>query len=95
MIAFAISEDTPQATATSGPKGSESVTEVGAAHSDADAFENLLGNKEWVDVGLAAQYLQMNQDHVRRLVRKGKLTRIGKGRPIKITTESIRQYHLT
>jgi hypothetical protein len=55
-------------------------------------WSRLIDGKETVDVGVAARYLELNLDHVRRLVRTGKLTRVGQGRPIRVSTTSLRDY---
>jgi hypothetical protein len=55
-------------------------------------LERLIEGKEAVDLPTAARYLERSRDHVRRLVRKKKLRRLGQGRPIKVSTASLRKY---
>ena len=55
-------------------------------------LEPLIQGKEHVGVLTAARYLTLSREHVWRLVRTRKLVRLGKGRPIKISTESLRVY---
>ncbi len=56
--------------------------------------ERLLEGKEWVTLQTAALYLERSADHLRRLARTGKVTRMGRGRPLKISTTSLRKYKL-
>lgn len=55
-------------------------------------LQRLIEGKETIEISAAARYLELSLDHVRRLVRKGKLTRAGCGRPVKISTRSLRDY---
>jgi hypothetical protein len=54
--------------------------------------EPLIDGKEHVMVRIAARYLERTEDHVRRLVRMRRLVRIGKLRPIRVSTRSLREY---
>ncbi len=55
-------------------------------------LERLIQGKEWVNVVVAARYLERTSDHVRRLVASGTLVRLGRGRPLKISVASLRIY---
>jgi len=55
-------------------------------------LERLIEEKEYVILAVAARYLERHSDHVRRLVREKKILRVGQGRPIKISAESLRKY---
>jgi excisionase family DNA binding protein len=55
-------------------------------------LERLIQGKAHLDVPVAARYLGLSHDHVRRLVREGKLIKIGQGRRVKIAAESLRAY---
>jgi hypothetical protein len=55
-------------------------------------LERAIAGKRNVEIGLAARYLDLTIDHVRRLVLKETLKRVGLGRPIKISTKSLRIY---
>jgi hypothetical protein len=54
-------------------------------------LERLIAGKESVDVPTSARYLELSDEHVRRLIRTGKLVRLGEGR-IKVSTASLRSY---
>jgi excisionase family DNA binding protein len=62
------------------------------ARSPEPDLERLIQDKMHLDLPAAARYLNLSVDHVRRLVRMGKLTQIGQGRPMKISRESLRAY---
>ncbi len=55
-------------------------------------LERLIEEKEYIILAVAARYLERHPDHVRRLVREKKILRVGQGRPIKISSESLRKY---
>jgi hypothetical protein len=55
-------------------------------------LERLIQGNNQVDVATAARYLKLTVDHVRRLARTGKLTRVGERRPIQVLTASLRKY---
>jgi excisionase family DNA binding protein len=55
-------------------------------------LQRLIEGKETIEVSTAARYLELSLDHVRRLAREEKLTRVGRGRPMKISTKSLREY---
>jgi hypothetical protein len=64
---------------------------VGSAGVGPD-LERLVQAKLHVNVAMAAKYLERTSDHVRRLVASGDLVRLGRGRPLKISVESLRVY---
>jgi hypothetical protein len=53
-------------------------------------LEQLIEGKQSVRIATAARYLQRTSGHVERLVRAGELKRIGQGRPIQVSTGSLR-----
>lgn len=55
-------------------------------------LERLIQGEEHVGIVKAATYLELSIEHIRRLVRKGKLVRLGQGRPMKISVKSLRVY---
>jgi hypothetical protein len=67
------------------------VLKAAAGHGGADP-ERLIRGKDYVTLTHASQYLELNQDHVRRLVKNRKLKRVGQGRPLKISVKSLRDY---
>ncbi len=64
---------------------------TGPCPTDPD-LERLIQGKAHVDVHTAARYLKLSLDHVRRLVRTQTLSRAGQGRPIQVSTASLRKY---
>jgi predicted urease superfamily metal-dependent hydrolase len=66
-----------------------SSTGIGVVGGD---LERLIQGKEHVGIVKAATYLELSIEHIRRLVRKGNLVRLGQGRPMKISVESLRVY---
>lgn len=54
-------------------------------------LERLIEGKN-VDAFTAARYLNLSKDHVIKLAQKGKLTRVGEGKAVKVSTESLRRY---
>jgi hypothetical protein len=65
---------------------------VATERGDPSNLERLIQEKGNVDISTAALYLSLTRDHVARLVRQEKLARIGQGRPIKVSTGSLRTY---
>jgi hypothetical protein len=56
-------------------------------------LERLIEGKRSVGIVMAAKYLGLSRHHVGRLVtRNKKLNRVGQGRPMKISVESLREY---
>jgi|SRR5579862_8034216 len=55
-------------------------------------LERLIQDKESVNIPTAARYLGRSTGHVGRLVRGGKLDRVGQVRPTMVATESLRKY---
>ena len=54
--------------------------------------ERLIEGKQRVGISTAARYLGLSHDHVRRLVQMRKLDRLGQGRPVQVTTASLKKY---
>jgi hypothetical protein len=54
-------------------------------------LERLVEGKPSVGVAVAARYLLRSRGHVERLVREKKLKRVGKGRPVQVSTASLRE----
>ena len=54
-------------------------------------LERLIAGKPSVCLGAAARYLERSVGQVQRLLRQGKLTRVGQGRPTQVSTESLRK----
>jgi hypothetical protein len=55
-------------------------------------LERLIHEKRYLELPAAARYLGLSIAHVRRLARNGKVSEVGGGRPMKISTESLRAY---
>ena len=55
-------------------------------------LQKLIEERESVDLFTAARYLGLTLDHVRRLRRSRKLVSVGKGRPARVSTKSLRDY---
>ena len=66
-----------------------SSTGIGVVGGDLERF---IQGKEHVGIVTAATYLERSREHIRRLVRNGDLVRLGQGRPMKISVESLRAY---
>ena len=54
-------------------------------------LERLIEGKSDVGIATAARYLLRTSGHVQRLVREKRLKRIGQGRPIRVSTASLRE----